>query len=322
MSRYDRQMILPQVGEQGQTRLTQATVLVVGAGGLGCPVLQYLAGAGIGHIIVVDHDVIECSNLHRQPLYSEHMQGKSKAQSAKQVLTALNQDITVTAHDVRLTPSNARDWVSQADVVLDCADSYAVSYTLSDLCCELNTPFISASALGVTGYVGGFCGGAPSLRALFPALPNNTATCASAGVLGPVVGVIGSLQAHMALNVLLDASPSVLGMLVNVPLDSFAMSSFRFDGAPEPQHAAFSFISHEDIREHDYVVELRNEQEASLPITPHAKRAAVQDFEQGCVPPNHTSRAVMCCRSGIRAWRAADALRRNWPGEIALVAMG
>ncbi|MBT6275981.1 MAG: HesA/MoeB/ThiF family protein [Chromatiales bacterium] len=321
--RYARQTVLAQVGVEGQAKLQAATVAVVGAGGLGCPVLQYLTGAGVGHLIIVDADVVDISNLHRQPLYATANPGDLKAVAARSVLASLNPDVTVTALTETLTPSNAAGIVGQADVVLDCADSYAATYTLSDTCLALNTPLISASALAMSGYVGGFCAGAPSVRALFPDLPSNLASCATAGVLGPVVGALGAAQAQMALSVLLQLTPSALGELLTLDFANHHFSSFRFDGAPEPRSAhVYPFIALETLRTDDVVIELRGEDEAPLPVIPEAVRATVADFERGGVALPSGGRTVMCCRSGLRAWRAAVALSPCDDKPIVLLAVG
>lgn len=211
MNRYARQMILPDIGAGGQARLAHAHVLVVGAGGLGVPVLQYLAGAGVGQITLMDGDMVAEHNLHRQPLYRMDQLGQSKAQAAACALDALNPDVRVTPRAEWLNPANAPTFVSAADVVLDCADTFAASLTLSDTCRDTGTPLITASALALAGYVAGCCATAPSFRAIFPDLPERGATCATAGVMGPVVGAIGALQAQMALSVLLGAFPIATG---------------------------------------------------------------------------------------------------------------
>ncbi|MDT8345803.1 MAG: HesA/MoeB/ThiF family protein, partial [Thermohalobaculum sp.] len=162
MTRYARQEVLAEVGPQGQARLGRAHVLVVGAGGLGVPVLQYLAGAGVGRITLVDPDVVSVSNLHRQPLYTTTDAGRPKAEVAADRLAALNPDCVVVPVTARLDPSNAPGLLAGVDVALDCADSFAAAYTLSDACHGAGVPLISASALGLAGYAGGFCGGAPS----------------------------------------------------------------------------------------------------------------------------------------------------------------
>ncbi len=319
MNRYARQEILPEVGSAGQVALAAARVLVVGAGGLGCPVLQYLVGAGVGHVTIVDGDVVSLSNLHRQVLFREADIGCGKADIAVKSLAALNGDVALTAVNEALTPANVDALAQGIDVVLDCADSFAASYILSDACLALGVPMISASALGLSGYVGGFCGGAPSLRAVFPDLPMQAATCATAGVLGPVVGTIGSAQAQMALAVILGVTPSPLGQLMTVDMASFRTGGFRFDGAAEPE-TALGFISATDIRAEDFVVELRGE--ALVPVTASAHRFGVSDFSTIRPAPKDGQRAVLTCRSGLRAWQAACKLQGYWDGEISLIAMG
>lgn len=317
--RYDRQMILPEIGADGQAKLATVKMLVVGAGGLGAPVLSYLAGAGIGHITIIDHDLVSASNLHRQTLFTQSQIGQSKAELAAKFCSHLNHEIDVTAINQKLTPLNADGLVAMADIVLDCADSFAASYILSDICRDSATPFISASALGMGGYVGGFCGMAPSLRAVFPDLPADLASCASAGVLGPVVGVLGSLQAQMALTISLSLSPSPLGQLIRYDAGTMRTAHFRFDEAPEPT-TIHSFIDASAIRDDDFVVELRGMDEAPIPVTPNARRFDVATIATQFPTDTAYSRVVLCCRSGLRAWRAAHIIHPKWNGEIALVA--
>lgn len=316
MSRYARQTLLPGIGAGGQAAFAAAHLLIVGAGGLGVPVLQYLAGAGIGRITVIDPDRAEESNLHRQPLYAGGI-GAPKATVAATALRLLNPDCQVTALAAHCDPANAPGLVAAADLILDCADSFAASYLLSDLCHRAQKPLISASALGFSGYVGGFCGGAPSLRALFPDLPETLATCASAGVLGPVVGMLGTIMAQMALAHLAGITPSPLGQLIRFDMAGWRFSSFRFDTAPEPE-TAFPFIDRAAIRPGDYVIELRDRAEAPFGVTPDAHRFA-PDQITGATPAPH-ERIVLACRSGLRAWRAAAQLHPIFPNEIALIA--
>ncbi|MDN5569439.1 MAG: HesA/MoeB/ThiF family protein, partial [Paracoccus sp. (in: a-proteobacteria)] len=232
VTRYARQMILPQIGPSGQDRLSRAHVLVVGAGGLGVPALQYLVGAGVGRITLIDGDVIEDTNLHRQPIYPMQAIGQPKATVAAQIMGAVNPDVHIDARPEWLDPANSPALVEQADIVLDCADSFAVSLTLSDACLAANVPLIAGSALAMSGYAAGCCGGAPSLRAIFPDLPTGGGTCATNGVMGPVVGMIGALQAQMAMAALLDLPGSPLGRLISVDAATWRMGGFRFDRAP------------------------------------------------------------------------------------------
>lgn len=309
--RYIRQIQLPFIGQQGQLRLAQARILVVGAGGLGVPVLQYLAGAGVGFIRLVDDDYVELSNLHRQPIYAPFV-GQSKVQAAHQYIQQLNPAVQIEAIQATLSPSRVEDWLADVDAVLDCADSYAVSYVLSDACKHRKLPLISASALATGGYVGGFCGTAPSLRAVFPAPATNTATCASAGVLGPVVGMLGLLQAQMLLALLLqdDDTPleqRPLGQMLSWELQGWHCSSFRFDHAPEPEGSLFAFIDRSQLKANDWLVDVRTGIE---PVQLMAQ------FEQH----SHHSRLVLACSMGVRAWRMAEKIAQHWLGDIALMA--
>jgi molybdopterin/thiamine biosynthesis adenylyltransferase len=315
MSRYARQVILPQVGAQGQARLAAAHVLVVGAGGLGVPVLQYLTGAGVGRITLVDGDRIAAHNLHRQPLYRMDQLGRFKTEAAAATLAALNPDVTVTPVTTWLDPANAPALVAKADLVMDCADTFAASLTLSDACMAAGKPLIAASALAMSGYVGGFCGSAPSLRALFPDLPERGATCDTAGVMGPVVATIGAVQAQMALATLLDLPPSPLGQLVSFDAARWRWGGFRFDAAPEPAHA-LPFIAPAQIAPDDLVIDLRTEAPAPF-------RADALHFhpDHGFTPPPGTARVILACRTGLRAHHAGCALQSRWKGRIALLAV-
>lgn len=321
MNRYARQTILSEVGTAGQAAIRAARVLVVGVGGLGAPVLQYLAGAGVGHLTLVDGDLVALSNLHRQTLFRQDDVGRPKAKVAAATLRRLNADCEITGIAAHLDPANALPLVAQSTLVLDCADSFAASYTLSDICHAAGVPLISASALGFAGYVGGFCGTAPSLRAVFPDLPDRAATCATAGVMGPVVGLVGAAQAQMALGCLIGQSPSPLGQVIRFDLQTFRSGGFRFDGTPEPA-ADLGFIAAADITSGDFVVELRSTTEAPTPVTPAAQRLTVASFAHQRAMPGAGQRAVFACRSGLRAWQAATHLRSYWDGEISLIAIG
>lgn len=320
--RYARQIVLPEVGVDGQQKLQDAHVLVVGAGGLGVPVSQYLVGAGIGKITIVDPDVVSLSNLHRQTLYGEQYIDQPKAEVAATILRDLNSDIEIISITSPLDPANVVELSKNATIALDCADSFAVSYIMSDHCFAHNIPFISASALALSGYVGGFCAGAPSLRALFPSLPDQAGSCTTAGVLGPVVGTIGSLQAQMAMSYILGLESSPLGQLVRFDAKTFRFSSFRFDGAEEPLSSVLKFIAPSELRHNDHVIELRGKDEIEIAITESATRVDVADYFPENTLPNKNQRAVFVCRSGLRAHRAAIKLQEKWTGDIVLVATG
>lgn len=314
MSRYARQIALPEVGAEGQARLARAHVLVVGAGGLGAPALLYLAGAGVGRITLLDGDAVAASNLHRQPIFRMDQIGRPKAQAAADALAALNPQVRIDARADWLDPANAPDLVAQADVVLDCADTFAASLTLSDACLAQGKPLITGSALGLAGYAAGCCGTAPSLRAVFPDLPERGATCATAGVMGPAPGVIGALQAQMALSVLLRLEPSPLGRLLHFDARGWRMGGFRFDNAPEPD-APHPFIARSQIAPDDLLIDLRTE--APAPFDPRARRLSPENID-AFAPPDG-ARVVLACRTGLRAHNAGQRLRARWPGRIALL---
>jgi sulfur-carrier protein adenylyltransferase/sulfurtransferase len=306
--RYSRQQVLPEVGAQGQARLGSASVIVIGAGGLGCAVLQYLAAAGVGRIVIVDHDQVEESNLHRQPLFRMSEIGLPKASAARDSLQQLNPQIAFEAVVERLSPANVA--------------RLAATYILSDECQRVGKPFVSASVLGMSGYVGAFCARAPSYRAVFPEMPRQAGSCSEAGVLGTAVGVVGTLQAHMTLALLLGLEPSPLGQLITIDFRTLRFGGFSFERAPEPSGAALAFISPEEVASGDVVIDLRSLDEAPISPIADALRLRVEDVERGESHFPAEARVVLCCRSGVRAWRAARALQCQGHRNVALVAFG
>jgi molybdopterin/thiamine biosynthesis adenylyltransferase/rhodanese-related sulfurtransferase len=320
--RYARQEILAEVGCEGQARLAAATVLVAGAGGLGCAVLPYLAAAGVGRLIIVDHDKVEESNLHRQPLYRMSDIGQPKVHAARAALAAMNPAASVEALCERLSSVNAAPLIESADVVIDAADSFAVTYLLSDTCLRGAKPLVSASVLGLSGYVGVFCGGAPSYRAVFPELPRTAGSCADSGVLGTAVGVMGTLQAHLALAVLLNWQPPVAGRLLSVDFRTLHLGGFSFGGAAEPRGQPIPFIAPAEVGGADVVIDLRSTSETPVSPFPTALRVGLEVLESAQLQLPTEQRIVLCCRSGLRAWRAAQALRNQGHTQLALLALG
>jgi adenylyltransferase and sulfurtransferase len=209
-ARYGRQLILPSVGIQGQLRLKKAAVLVVGAGGLGCPAAAYLAGAGVGRLGIVDGDTVEESNLHRQITHSTAKVGMKKVDSLAGYCQQLNPNVVYIRHGTHLTPQNAQEFVREYDVVLDCTDHPTSRYLISDVCVLLQKPLVSASALRTDGQLiilnnppapQGSLEGGPCYRCVFPKPPppDSVVSCGEGGILGPVVGVMGVLQALEAI---------------------------------------------------------------------------------------------------------------------------
>lgn len=315
MSRYARQMQVPGVGAIGQARLTAAHVLIIGAGGLGCTVIPVLAAAGVGHLTIMDPDQVEMSNLHRQTLYRAADVGEPKAVAAAARATALNPDGQGTAIVDRLDPANAPGLIATADLVVDAADSFAVTYTLSDLCLAAGKPLISASIIGRAGYAGGFCGAAPSYRAVFPDLPAQVDSCAGAGVLGPAVAALGAVQAQMALSVLIGLEPSPLGRIVTLDMANWRFGGFGFDDATEAP--GFGFVAAAQIAATDTVIDLRPA--GTVQPIPGAQMVAPGDLADWPIP---AGRVVLCCSTGLRAWRGAQVLAARGATVLALLADG
>lgn len=220
-TRYSRHVLLPQLGELGQRRLKAARVLVLGAGGLGAPALQYLAAAGVGTLGVVDDDVVEESNLQRQVIHTTADLGRAKADSAAAAVRALNPLVTVRTHPVRLTPENAADLLADYDLVLDGADNFPTRYLVSDTTAELGLPVLWASVLGFDAQVSLFWSRPPvgdgvTLRDLFPTPPaaGSVPSCSQAGVVGAMVGQVGSLMAGEAVKLIAGIGRSLLGRVL------------------------------------------------------------------------------------------------------------
>lgn len=316
-ARYATQVRLPGVGTAGQQRLAEARVLVVGAGGLGCALLPLLVGAGVGQLTLIDPDTVELGNLHRQTLYRMGDLGRPKVDAAAASLRMLNPEVRIEALHRPLTPAEASMLVDAADVVVDAADQFAVSYLLSDACLAARRPLVSASAVGMAGYVGVFCGAAPSYRAVFPQWPATAGDCASAGVLGPVVAMVGALQAQLVLSLLLGLSPSPVGRLFRWDGRDFA--SFDFHDAPEPA-TAWPLLDPSQLTDDDVVVDLRGFDEAPCSPVRRALRATNDTLPMLWPQLAAAPRVVLACRSGLRAARAAAWLQQRGCARLALIA--
>ncbi len=228
---YSRQIALKEVGAAGQARLRASKVLVVGAGGLGVPVLSYLAGAGVGELGIVDGDRVEPSNLHRQTLYALADAGLPKATLAAERLRALNPEVELHPHSVRLDAANGAALIEPYQLVIDCTDNFTTKFLLNDLCVALGRPVILSSVYQFEGQLqvvrpdrSGAC-----LRCIWPEATRDglVGNCAEAGVLGPVPGVLGSLQALEALRILLDLPGQLGDELLVLDLTSFSVSRVR-----------------------------------------------------------------------------------------------
>lgn len=323
MDRYHRQKLVPEIGIASQEVFADASVLIIGMGGLGCPIARTLSGAGIGRLTLVDHDDVSLSNLHRQNLYTEAHIGIPKVRVAEEILSETNSSISISGVSEKLSPSNARVLIESHSLIIDAADSFVVSYLLSDLCTQLGKPMISGSVLKTSGYLGVFCGTkehpAPSYRAIFPKPPMVSQNCESAGVTGPAVGVIANLMAQEAFKVLLDDSETLWGKVLTMELWNYAMQVVDFSKAPEPLR--YSPIQNaSEISDEGLILDVRSESEA-----------ANQPFENVDIniPLNQLSarlnelnkhRWIGCrCLSGHRALIAAQTLLEADFGNVVVL---
>lgn len=220
--RYQKQIMLDDLGINGQIKLKQSKVAVIGAGGLGCPVLQYLTAVGVGTIGVIDFDTVEESNLHRQTLYSHNDVGQPKVDIVIQKLSQQNTFIQHIPHKVLLNEENAATILSDYDIVVDGCDNFATRYIVNDCCKKLNKPLVYGSILGYEGQLAVFnYKGSKNLCDIFPEEPNpeDVPNCSENGVLGTVPGIIGSMMAQETINVILE-KPSLVNTLFIYNTDS------------------------------------------------------------------------------------------------------
>ncbi len=234
-NRYQRHLLLPEVGETGQLKLLEAKVLCLGAGGLGSPAALYLAAAGIGTLGIVDMDVVDASNLQRQILHNIDRIGERKVESARKTLTALNPDVTIVTHDVRLDASNIVDIISGYDVIVDGADNFPVRYMLNDASVKLGIPVVHGSIFRFEGQVTVFDPrNGPTYRDLVPQAPppELAPSCAEAGVLGVLPGIVGSIQALEAIKLLLGYGDPLIGRLLAFDATELSFREYRL--LPDP----------------------------------------------------------------------------------------
>jgi molybdopterin/thiamine biosynthesis adenylyltransferase/rhodanese-related sulfurtransferase len=216
---YNRQIILPELGLAGQEKLKAARVLMIGAGGLGCPVLQYLAAAGVGHIGIVDDDVVDISNLHRQILYSIADVGKLKAETAKQKLEWLKPFVEITAYKDRLSADNAATLIGGYDIIIDGSDNFTTRYLVNDTCVTLNKPLVFGSIFKFEGQVSVFnYQNGPNYRDVFPEPPpeNEVPNCDEAGVIGVLPGIVGAYMANETIKIICGIGETLSGKLFSM----------------------------------------------------------------------------------------------------------
>jgi molybdopterin/thiamine biosynthesis adenylyltransferase/rhodanese-related sulfurtransferase len=326
--RYSRQILLPEVGLTGQEKLKTAKVLVIGAGGLGCPVLQYLAAAGVGHIGIVDDDTVDVTNLHRQILYNQNDIGENKATTAAEKLSLLNPFISIVPYPIRLNEDNASEIMSGYDLVIDGSDNFPTRYLVNDFCLTLNKPLVFGSILRFEGQVSVFnYNGGPDYRSLFPDAEEGD-NCAEAGVIGILPGIVGTYMTNEAIKIICEIGETLSGKLMVINALTNATSVFQFSHAtavapkPEPKKEVpagdeleeISFEEFENIQqtfpEQIHLVDVReyNEFEAdnfggvNIPLSEIPE--SIAGFPKDKI-------IVFYCQSGKRSMQAAKLLLQS-----------
>jgi molybdopterin/thiamine biosynthesis adenylyltransferase/rhodanese-related sulfurtransferase len=327
---YSRQLLLKEIGPEGQAKLANSRVLVVGAGGLGSPVLQYLAGAGVGYLGVVDSDTLDASNLHRQPIYALSDVGKSKVALARAAVAAINPSVVVETHDARFTADNARGWVEGCDVVVDCSDNFRTKFLINDAAVLARRPAVFASVYQYEGQLQVYKpeSGHACLRCLWPDATADgvVGNCAQAGVLGPVPGIFGSLQALLTLKILLGLEGQLAGEILLLDFMNFSnlkLKAPRRGSCSAPNCTLIREIAREETdleitlpslaaatAQHLEVIDIRTAAEVA------ARPAAVRHIAMPALlaNPDQLSRAgryVLVCASGMRSLATARELRKR-----------
>lgn len=337
--RYRRHLQLAEIGEAGQQRLRQARVLVVGAGGLGCPILQYLAAAGVGTLGLADADQVELTNLPRQILYGTEDVGQPKVEAAARALRRLNELGNYELHKIRVSPGNVRELVAAYDVVVDGSDNFPTRYLLNDACVSLGRPLVSGAIYKFEGQVSVFnYEGGPTYRCLFPEPPTaaEAPDCNTTGVLNVLPGLIGTVQATEALKVVLGLGDVLSGRLWVLDTLSFQSRTLRFhrdlvqsvlnldtanpadyfDASCAPETAATS-ISAEDLQQRlasptpPLLLDVRGPLEFQRRHLPGAVLLPLPELAARAAEVPRTRPVVVYCQSGVRSAQAVALLRNE-----------
>lgn len=333
--RYSRQVILPEIGPEGQKKISAASVLCIGAGGLGCPALLYLAAAGVGCIGIVDFDTVDETNLQRQVLFTTDQIDRNKAEAAKERLSALNPDIIIEAYPVELTDKNAEDLFKNYDVIIDGTDNFATKFLINDVAVKTEKPFIYGSILGFDGQVSVFnYNGGPCYRCLFPEIPKgHIPNCAEAGVIGAVAGMVGTAQAMEAIKIITDHKnfQPLSGKLWTIDMRS--MENLLLSLSKNPDCPACS-KAHKDIvlqyaspvcgfipevtatqaKENDaaLLIDVRELEEWEAGHIDGAEHIALSTLMQGTIPElSAECEIIVYCQKGMRGQQAAQILNTH-----------
>ena len=329
-NRYNRQIILPEIGEEGQRKLAKSKVLVIGAGGLGAAILPYLASAGVGEIGIIDHDIIEISNLHRQVIYKTSAVGKSKAEQAKIMISELNPDIKVIAFTEKLSGKNAIALFEKYDIIVDATDSISIKYLINDACLLTNKPMVCGSIFRFQGQVSVFnYQNGPNYRFLYPDENSNALNCENAGVIGVTVGIIGMLQANEVLKIILGIGEILNGKILVYNVLNSEQQKYDFEknsnlqitnedferkyNSDENQVQEINFDSVLDEIENDEVIflDVRNMDESPKISLKNQIQIPLMHLENEIKKLNKNQTIYVFCQSGIRSKIATELLQKH-----------
>lgn len=319
-NRYIRQKALPQVGNAGQDKLSNARVLVIGSGGLGCAILPYLAGAGVGTIGLVDGDTISLSNLHRQALYTEQDLGKLKVDCASNKLKSINSQITINTYPEFLSVDNAVEVIKNYDIVVDATDRIPARYLINDACVLTKKPFVHAalyrfqSQVSVFNYKNG-----PTYRCLYPEPPLTTQSCDTAGILGSSVAIVGGLQANEVMKMILSVGTVLSGQLLVNDFLNNKQSIFKFNKNKKIEITPDFYTTEHRVYVRDYafakaekslLLDVRSATEQPRISTENSLNLPLNDLLENIESlPSERSIAIFC-KSGTRSQEAYGLLRR------------
>lgn len=336
--RYTRHLQLPQIGVVGQKKLKGSRVLIVGAGGLGSPVALYLAAAGVGQITIIDGDHVDVTNLQRQIIFTTDQVGQSKALCAKERLLALNPSIAVTAITEHLSVNNVDDVINNSDLVLDCTDNFATRYLINDTCSKFKKPWVFASIYQFSGQCALFTENSACFRCLFPDPPTDVADCNTAGVLGVLPGLLGTIQANEAIKFLTDLPCPLENNLLMVeasdltfrkiklkknnhcPLCANDAHNYEIDVSNYSMNCEVNLESHEELSASEFNLLKEKSNSVVLDVRDFDEREAFNIGGQH-IPLNvlsdnlsiiNKNKNILCyCQTGIRSNKAAVMLEAN-----------
>ncbi len=351
LQRYQKQIQLKEFGIGAQQKLQQAKVLVIGAGGLGCPALQYLAAAGTGTIGILDFDVVDISNLQRQTLYTIHDVGKLKAETAACRLSNLNPEIKINALPVKLENSNALSILSDYDLVIDGSDNFSTRYLVNDACVLLNKPLVYGAVMRFEGQAGVFnledriSGIKTNYRDLFPQppAPDSAISCNDVGVLGVVPGIIGTMQATEAIKIITGVGKPLCNRIVSYHI--LNNTFYEFEIVPSNIPEAYIPKSVADFLNYDYerfcgiqtsvpeisveefdelvnkkdvcIIDVREKEELPRLTEFNCIQIPMSEFQQHMAALDKLKTLIVVCQTGQRSARAVQILRNQFPGSKA-----